>query len=123
MRRLIQGVLGVALAVLGAAHGHVLPLAQGAGAPAYAFRTLARGARPTAELRPASEKARKAPSESAARTRRPSTSTGSGALPGVTPVSAISAPVIPYIRGVMAAGSLTSECGHCTRAPRPPPIS
>lgn len=123
MRGLIHGVLGAALAVLlGAAHGQVLLLEQGAGVSVAAFGAVVTRAGDTAEFRAVSEKALRAPPESAARTRRPSTSSP-GALPSVAPASAGNAPVVSYSRGATAEGSRSSECGHCTRAPRPPPIS
>ena len=64
MRRLIHGVLGAALAaLLGAAHGHVLPLEQGAGVPAGAIGALVSGSRHATEIRVASERTLKAPPE------------------------------------------------------------
>ena len=120
MRRLIQGFLGAALAgLLAAAPGQVLPLEGGAGVPA---RAIGAPARP-AELRVASERTLKAPQQKAARTRRPSTSSGSGVLLAAVPASAVGAPVVFSIRIATAVVPLPSECGHCTRAPRPPPIS
>jgi hypothetical protein len=124
LRRLIHGVLGAALAaLLGTAQGHALPLEQGPVVPAGSIRTLLPGARHAVELRVASERTLKAPPEKAARTRRPSTSSGSGVLPAPVLAGAVSAPVVFFIRSATAVVSLPGECGHCTRAPRPPPIS
>ncbi|MBP2648023.1 MAG: hypothetical protein H6Q77_1647 [Gemmatimonadetes bacterium] len=116
MRRLIPGLLGAALA-LGAAHGRALTQAHG-----HAVAPGAVSAR-VPELRAASERIPKAPLERAARTRRPSAAGSTGILPAPVATGAVGAPVILVVRGRAALVSRPSECGHCTRAPRPPPIS
>ena len=121
--RLIHGSLGAALAaLLGAAHAGVRPPAQGPVA-AGAIGTISVATPRTPELRAASERIPKAPAEKAARTRRPSTASAAGILPAPLVAGAVSAPVVLIIRGTVAMVSPPSECGHCTRAPRPPPIS
>jgi hypothetical protein len=123
MRRLIDGLLGAALAgLLAAAPGQVLPLQGGAGVRAGAIGAPARAVR-RAELRVASERTLRAPQQKAARTRRPSTSSGSGLLLAPLPAGAVGTPVVFSMRVACTLVSLRSECGHCTRAPRPPPIS
>lgn len=122
MRRLIPCLLGTALA-LGAADGRALTLAHGhAVAPGAIVAPGAVSAR-VPELRAASERIPKAPLERAARTRRPSAAGSTGILPAPVATGAVGAPVILVVRGRAALVSRPSECGHCTQAPRPPPIS
>lgn len=120
--RLISGLLGAALvAMLGAAHGRA-PLA-------LPPRTLdvARLAppehAPRPEVRAAQERIPKAPTENAARTRRPSGSGAPGILPAMVEPQGSIAPLVQGTRSSLDVPPLPSECGHCTRAPRPPPIS
>lgn len=124
MRRLIQGLLGAAVAaLLGVAHQDVRqPLAG------YAAHSGIVGASRSSlvhmpELRVASERTPKAPTEQAARNRRPSAAAGSGVLPAPIAPVGVMAPAILTIGGSTSVILLDSECGHCTRAARPPPIS
>jgi hypothetical protein len=122
LRRLIPGLLGAAVAALiGAAHLDVP-------APAHASAAggglvLPGAAERQAEWRTARERTPRAPLGKAARTRRPGAATGAGALPAVIAAGAVSAPVVRHIRDTAELVALRTECGHCTRAPRPPPIS
>jgi len=123
-RRLIHGLLGAAVAaLLGAAHAHVpAPQPGYAAGPGGIVMPGAAVAR-TPEWRAARERIPRAPLEKAARTRRTSAASGSGVLPAPAAAGAVSAPVVYFIRGTAELVALRSECGHCTRAPRPPPIS
>ena len=120
MRRLIHALLGAATAaLLGAAHAHVPAAAH---VPVAAGIVVSESSR-VPEWRAAREHTPRAPQENAARTRRQGAASGSGALPATLAASAASAPVVFLIRGTAELVALRSECGHCTRAPRPPPIS
>ena len=121
MRRLIQGLLGAAVAALvGVAHGHVPALAH---APGSVSALQGAPSATASEWRGVQERVPKAPPEKAARTRRPSTASGTGVLPAPVAAPAVGAPVVFVIRGTAELVALRTECGHCTRAPRPPPIS
>lgn len=124
MRRLIQGLLGAAVAaLLGAAHQDVRAPMPGYAAHSGVLGAPRSGLVHLPELRVASERTPKAPPEQAARNRRPSTAAGSGVLPAPTVPVGVSAPAILTIGGSTSVVLLDSECGHCTRAARPPPIS
>lgn len=122
MRRLIHALLGAAAAaLLGLAHAHVpgpphMPVA------ASIVVSGAEAAR-VPEWRAAREHTPQAPPETAARTRRHSVATGAGALPAMVAAGGVGAPVVLVISGTVELLALRSECGHCTRAPRPPPTS
>jgi len=123
VRRLIHALLGAAAAaLLGLAHAHVPGPAHG---PVAASGIVVSGAEATRvpEWRAAREHTPQAPPEKAARTRRQSVATGAGALPATVAAGAVSAPVVLVISGTVELLALRSECGHCTRAPRPPPTS
>jgi hypothetical protein len=124
MRRLIHGLLGAAVAaLLGAAHPHVPALEHGyAAAPGGIAIPGAAPAR-APEWRAARERIPRAPIEKAARTRRPGAASGAGILPAAVTAGAVGAPVVLLISDTAELVALRSECGHCTRAARPPPIS
>ena len=124
MRRLIHGLLGAAVAaLLGATHAHVPALEHGLAAAPGGIAMPGAAAARTPEWRAARERIPRAPLEKAARTRRTSAASGSGVLPATVAAGVVSAPVVYVIRGTAELVTLRSECGHCTRAPRPPPIS
>ena len=123
MRRLIHGILGAAAAaLLGSAHAHAPGLSRevavAPGGIALPGAPLARAP----EWRAARERIPRAPLEKAARTRRPGAAGSPGVLPALV-TSPVGAPVVLFIRGTAELVALRSECGHCTRAARPPPIS
>lgn len=123
-RFLVQGLLGAAVAaLLGAAHSRMPGLDQGYAVGLESLVTPEASAARVPEWRTASERVPKAPIEQAARTRRSPVTSGSGVLPPSLNVAALGAPVVFIIRGSAELVALPSECGHCTRAPRPPPIS
>lgn len=124
MRRLIHGLFGAAIAaLLGAAHAHVPALEHGyAVAPGGIAMPGGAPAR-VPEWRAARERIPRAPIEKAARTRRPGAAIGSGILPAAASAGAVGAPVVLLISDTAELVALRSECGHCTRAARPPPIS
>jgi hypothetical protein len=121
--RLIHGLFGAALAAaLLLARGNAPPAATG---PAAIGTSTALAGLPASlgpELRTRQERIPKAPPEQAARTRRTAASGATGILPAPIAAPAV-APVVYVIGSSKELPVSPSECGHCTVAPRPPPIS